>query len=642
VRGYDRIWIVGAVAASAAGILLAIALVVWLEWVLPSAAVTVAASILVTRRIRRKRSEPRARWRALRDLAAALWPLAIPTMIVLVYGSAHWPPAGQVIIGAIAGVFLAPLATQWKERSEHTISALLLGGVIGIVIALGLSFFVSRDFGDGGSVTLAATVGVGIWLVALLVRLAGFVTGVARGVFVAIVLVVIQGGLASVALVPGGDWAPCWLALLPVGAFVALVGAEAIRTARARPALDVWRARASRAGLVLSACSAALLVVAMVRVWGEAYDAPDPRFDSDLRPITAELPRVAPGDIRDRVRLAWQYVPMLEFDSDQKWTPRAVEEYMRRAALTSPGEPEVGPGNWTELPRGCPGRAAHETAEDARRAVAQRACHVLTVYCPKASLPCADARPGLGPGRDPDDVSYVRVVRRSDGFPWRDAGPYAARLDTLIQYWFFYPYDEWVAYALGGQLVQRHEADWEAVTVGLARDRPLFVGYSQHCGSASEAWDADLPVADTTEIAVGWEQDRDRRTHPLVGVALGSQANYPRARNARAVDWSSCEDIPGGATAMLSYLWNVRDRTGADVKWVPGDLRLIDGNDHPMHFPGLWGPTDSMRFESSWDEQPIYDGIGPATPTRQHLWKQPLEQIFCGKASHPKLEPCPT
>jgi hypothetical protein len=34
-----------------------------------------------------------------------------------------------------------------------------------------------------------------------------------------------------------------------------------------------------------------------------------------------------------------------------------------------------------------------------------------------------------------------------------------------------------VAPVLGGRIVQRHEGDWEAVTVGLSDAKPLFVAF---------------------------------------------------------------------------------------------------------------------------------------------------------------------
>ena len=230
----------------------------------------------------------------------------------------------------------------------------------------------------------------------------------------------------------------------------------------------------------------------------------------------------------------------------------------------------------------------------------------------------------------------MRVARRgadapADGSPdpFERYGPFADELAILVQYWFFYHYDEWVAPVFGGQLVQRHEGDWEAVTVGLSTSRPLFAAYSEHCGGQWRRW---------RDVDVAGEQGA-LRSRPVVAVAVGSQANYTRALAGRAPDWSSCKGIPGEAVGLLSYTFNIRDHTADDWRWTPGpeDVRLVRADRFPMDFPGYWGATDATQFVTARPhELQSRPGPGPATPSRQPLWRSPVRQIFCGKAWRPQ------
>src|SRR5262249_59269609 len=93
-------------------------------------------------------------------------------------------------------------------------------------------------------------------------------------------------------------------------------------------------------------------------------------------------------------------------------------------------------------------------------------------------------------------VIYVRVVHRGD--PAFKSVRYAPRelrnVTELVQYWLYYGYDRFEAVTPFGRLVQQHESDWEAVSVGLGETQPLFVAYNAHCGGEWLKW-ADVPAA---------------------------------------------------------------------------------------------------------------------------------------------------
>ena len=101
-------------------------------------------------------------------------------------------------------------------------------------------------------------------------------------------------------------------------------------------------------------------------------------------------------------------------------------------------------------------------------------------------------------------------------------------LEVVVQYWLYSLVDDWhstprsVSVPGAGTvrlpgINQHHEGDWEAVTVGMSADRPLFVDWSAHCAGE---W---RPFAGATLVA----DPAGSRTHPVSWVALGSHANLP-------------------------------------------------------------------------------------------------------------------
>ena len=136
-----------------------------------------------------------------------------------------------------------------------------------------------------------------------------------------------------------------------------------------------------------------------------------------------------------------------------------------------------------------------------------------------------------GPGSEPAEVSFVltdalqlpqqvhqAAMERYE--PYRDlvVNPptyYYSYLYNrgylVIQYWFFYAYNDWGS-GHGG--VNDHEGDWEMTALFLRGEDPAYIAYSAHTGSPEwHAWD-DTKVQKTGN------------THPLVFVGSGSHANY--------------------------------------------------------------------------------------------------------------------
>jgi hypothetical protein len=619
--------------------------------------------------------------RMLRDVLGALRGVALPLLVVAIVGALTTPnPLLQVAVGLTASAIVVPWVREreWRQtfrpwrreapvglsdeamrQQQHVVNAGLLSGLIAVVVFIVLLAALIPDFeGRGGLATALAVTAITLWVAATILRLVGFGSSWPRWIvaiagIALLVRAILALGIVGITLKPGAT-----PSLAATAAAFLLVAAgcvvwESTRAQRGRrfpspaapPRVTCW-------GLGFAVVSSVVMLMALG--WG--------RLEVELASTTstAGLPRASPhpanyDDFSDG-QLALAFTPILFFDEAARWTPTAVDGFLAEANFEgegSPRDPAAPHRTLDELPRACPGEKPDP-------------CYVLTLGCPAADVddePCAPIREP-GEGHLQNGAAYVRVVRkdepRSDERdPFEAYGPRDIRSDlsTLVQYWFFYDYDEWIAPVLAGRLVQRHEGDWEAVTVGLAEDRPLFVAFSEHCGGVWQRWDprgggrSKVRVADTAapgfagdigvfgtaarSAGVGprtWDDARAQRSHPAVFVAQGSQANYPPALADRAPDWSTCHGIPHEAVSLLSYVSNIRDRTGKDLTWMPSRLLLVDIETPPMTFPGTWGAKDTIQYVTTHDDPDVKGGRGPRTPSRQELWLRPVHRIFCGPA----------
>ncbi len=619
--------------------------------------------------------------RMLRDVLGALRGVALPLLVVAIVGALTTP---NVLLGVAVGLIATAIVVPWvrerewrhtfrpwkrdtpeglseeaKRQQQHVVNAGLLSALFGAVVFLVLLVALLPDFdGRGGLATAFAITAIVLWFVATVLRLVGFGSSWPRWIvaiagIALLVRAILALGIAGVTLKPGATPSLPGTAAAFLLVFAGSVVWESARAQRGRRfAAPATPARVACWGLGFAVVSSVVMLTALVvgRV----------DFALSGSASIAGLPRAAPApasyDRFSDAQLALAFAPVLYFDEDSRWTPTAVDGFLAKAAFVgegNPRDPATPHRTLEELPKACPGDRPDP-------------CFALTLGCPAADVDgeeCAPTRePGEGHVRN--GAAYVRVVRkdepRSDELdPFEAYGPSDIRteLSTLVQYWFFYDYDEWIAPVLAGRLVQRHEGDWEAVTVGLADDRPLFVAFSEHCGGIWQRWSpktgtrSKVRVANTTapvfagDISVSgpeaksagvgpdtWEDARAQLSHPAVFVAQGSQANYPPALADRAPDWSTCQGIPHEAVSLLSYVSNIRDRTGKDLTWMPPELFLVDVATPPMTFPGTWGAKDTFQYVTTHDDPDVKGGRGPRTPSRQELWQRPVHRIFCGPA----------
>lgn len=172
-----------------------------------------------------------------------------------------------------------------------------------------------------------------------------------------------------------------------------------------------------------------------------------------------------------------------------------------------------------------------------------------------------------------------------------------------LQYWIWYPFNDYSASFPPGEVWQVHEGDWESVSVILDLDgRPLVVGLSKHCEGTRRDW-SDV---------------RRRGARPIAYVALGSHANYfePGTFRHSPVCW------PRALRDVVRAL-RLRDRTGSGRVIRPLLVHVTSREPTWMRFAGKWGESGYVHFPNN---PPIaYDGA-PRAPAFQETWRRPVTE----------------
>jgi hypothetical protein len=590
-------------------------------------------------------------------LGRAVLPLLLPLFVFVAAGVVKSPRELQFAVG------LATLLVAWSwliepdwcrvrsilrpnPRVRSTARGAAQVGLPSLLLAAALIFLGSsivHVLGDSDQTSRTFFVlAVGCLAAAAVLRMLGYARTAFRAA-VALALILVLARLAiKVGLLPGGpleDVETSTLVLIAGGLLALTSCAEIVSALLVRgagesgvrsdlptgiraailvdaPVIARWvTERAAVAGLGLSLLSAIFLLCAVFA----ASNVHGVHEDLGRTAALGQPPR-SPAAMSDQ-QLAQAFSPVLLFTEDQPWTPIAVDSYVRGATLTDWERRETRVGSVDQLDTACPG-------------VVRSPCYTLKQRCPpkQDEVRCAE-------NLSDKKAVYVRVARREDWSgcertkpcadgspdPFADArGRYARDTEILVQYWYFYPYNEWVAPVVIGNLKEIHAADWEAVTVGLSRDAPLWAAYSAHCGGT---------FADWSRVRVAGSDPA--RLRPLVAVANGSQANYRAAEESRVPNFAECSGIPKDRLTLVSYAANIKDRTDDAVVWNPSPaaLHMVTAETPPMSFPGRWSSYARMTLENLRKRLSLgKDTAGPDTPTLQRLWQTPMRSIFAGGA----------
>jgi hypothetical protein len=250
----------------------------------------------------------------------------------------------------------------------------------------------------------------------------------------------------------------------------------------------------------------------------------------------------------------------------------------------------------------------------------------------EADIAAAEADPGLkrspaeadmdsafvfsGPGEEEiptGDVSYVlsdamqlpgeihgAALERYE--PYRDFSIYPPvyyystlynRGYLVLQYWFFYAYNDW---GTGHDGVNDHEGDWEMIALFFRDNLPRYVAYSAHTGGPEYyPWTAS-------------EVHKVDSTHPVIYVGCGSHANY---FHSTSHDMFGYTDFAFGNSAV-----SIGPDTG--VPWgKPANLR---NQTWALNYAGGWGAM-VKRFGSANLAPGAQSPVGP--PWQFERWESP-------------------
>ena len=188
--------------------------------------------------------------------------------------------------------------------------------------------------------------------------------------------------------------------------------------------------------------------------------------------------------------------------------------------------------------------------------------------------------------RDDESVVYARVVKGPD---W-----------LLIQYWFFYFYNDWC---------NKHEGDWELVELVfepistveevLAADAaPAYVAYSQHLWGERVAWSEAI-----------WSAEGEGK-HPRVFVGRGSHANYPS---------------PGWRFLALGW-----DEVEAGTELRPHVVPVAPAEDGELLAHAKWA-----KFIGKWGESGLLISSAPRGLLAKEAWLEPYNWAM----TLPRTEP---
>lgn len=170
-----------------------------------------------------------------------------------------------------------------------------------------------------------------------------------------------------------------------------------------------------------------------------------------------------------------------------------------------------------------------------------------------------------------------------------------------LQYWIWYPFNDYSSTVPPGDVWQVHEGDWESVSVILdLTGRPLLVALSKHCAGTRRAW-------------AGVQR---RGARPLVYVALGSHANYfrPGTFSHSPACW------PRELRDVVRALELV-DRTGVGRTVRPSVVPVTARWPAWMRFRGVWGERAYVRFPNN---DPIPYAGAPRGPAFHAIWRRPV------------------
>jgi hypothetical protein len=190
---------------------------------------------------------------------------------------------------------------------------------------------------------------------------------------------------------------------------------------------------------------------------------------------------------------------------------------------------------------------------------------------------------------------------------------------TVLEYWFFYPLDDWHTPLVAPILWHMHEGDWEQVSVELSSAGvPVAIAASQHNAGVTRPWSK-------VKLAGG--------THPVDYIALGSHANYLSP---------GYHGVPGAPHVIPPTISGVPlpepDYTSTQVRLGPpgtGSTPMavvdISAGAPWLTFAGPWGDGAFLLAGERTKKGTVFThlsiGTSPTGPALHDTWRHPLLQF---------------
>jgi hypothetical protein len=239
------------------------------------------------------------------------------------------------------------------------------------------------------------------------------------------------------------------------------------------------------------------------------------------------------------IATAEQFAPVLHLSAGEHYKPLAMQDYVSQASLRN-GTP----------PRGTLAQSSPTLFS-------------LPTGIGSSYLDIRGAEPFSSASRYRTIEQQLEQAHPQPTVYWRIAHQPSTGT-TAIEYWFLYLYNDFT---------DKHEADWEGVTVFVKDGSPIGSAYSQHQGRAWTAWPASAPD-----------------DHPIAYVAAGSHANYP---------------LPGSYRVKVCFTISIkRCTTTSQRDNARGDGATLTSSDYDLVQLGGTG------FTSSWGSGNYVLGIG--------------------------------
>ena len=300
--------------------------------------------------------------------------------------------------------------------------------------------------------------------------------------------------------------------------------------------------------------------------------------------------------------LAHRFRPILRFDTSESWRPVNVERFFdetfadgqeqtRHQLCPSYATPGAGCAPW----RGALSPPSLMLNDE-----------VVAPDAPDSSWPYIDVH---GVGDEIDNFKSPRLAQCPHGslndcdegintaFYYHSSGPYPEADYRFFDYWAFYRYNKFDP--------GDHEADWENVVVAVPNESDpqdfAWVGMSAH-GPVNRYLRSALHCDnDLSDYSCGTETLPSGKDRPVVFVANGSHANYPRRCDA---------DLGGAATCPRIDLGTPVGEKGHDGERPWGandDPSALEQMPDWARWRGWWGMLGGESHVRSPGLQPYFD-----------------------------------